>query len=116
MHALSSKVQELVQDYDQTFAFLPQYLEEALYPYLKDPVLKDSEVWLVPGTNQKIMFNERLSGKKLFMISKPGQTILFYDGINEQPLYRYNGKTLVCFVDGHSEFASEEVFRSFLWE
>lgn len=111
LKVLSLGVMQLVQDYDETYAFLPEFQEEALEDYLKDPPL-----WTVPGTKEKFLFNGRLSGKNLAQVADAARTILFYDGEGEKPVYRYDGKTAVALSDGHVELTDPERFKTFLWE
>ena len=102
---------QFVQDYEVIYAFLPEFQEEALKPYLKN-----SEVWNVPGSNEKFRFNARLSGKNPVPVGEAARTILFYDGADEKPIFRYDGKTAVALADGHVELADAEQFKTFLWE
>lgn len=98
------------QDFD-TYAFSSEFQEEALQAYLKHDT-----IWLVPGTNEKFLFNNRLSGKTFEQIAEPARTILFYEGKDEKPNFRNDGKTFVCLADGRVELADAERFKSFAWE
>ena len=108
---LSLAARQFFNDFEEKFAFLPEFQEEALLPYLRNPTL-----WIIPGTKEKFLFNARLSGKMTQEIAEPARTILFYDGADGQPIFRYTGKTAICFVDGHVELATPEQFKAFRWE
>ncbi len=100
-----------VNDFEEIYAFLPEFQEEAL-----DPYLENSEAWNVPGTTEKFLFNGRLSGKREAQVAEKERTILFYDGADEKPIYRFDGKTAVALADGHVEMADAQQFKTFLWQ
>lgn len=111
LKSIAEGVFQLAQDFNEVFALSSEFQEEAINPYLPN-----SSLWTVPGTKEKILFNERLSGKNIAQIAEPARTILFYDGADEKPIYRYEGKTAVALADGHVELANAERFKTFLWQ
>lgn len=101
----------MAQDFDDELVFLPEFQEEALQPYLKNPAL-----WLVPGTTEKFLFNGRLSGRDVDHFAAAARTILFYDGADGKPKFRFDGKAAVGFADGHAELIDTKQFKTLLWE
>ena len=104
-------VAQLVQDYTEVYAFAPRYLIEALTPYIGD-----STVFLVPDTNEIYSFNANLSGLKLADINEVYKTVLFYEGQNEKPIFRYDGKAAICFADGHVALVTPDEAKSLIWK
>jgi len=108
--ALGAGAMRFIDDWDATYAFDPQYVGEALAPYTKD-----QRLFTVPGTNESYTFNGALSGQDIAKIADPARTVLFYEGHNEQPTYRYNGKAALCFVDGHAALVTPDDAKTLPW-
>lgn len=111
LESLGVAATKFEQDFESIYAFSAEFQEEALKAYVQQET-----AWTIPGTKDKYLFNNRLSGKDPAQVAEPKRTILFYDGIDETPRFRHDGGTLVCFVDGHIELASAERFKTFLWQ
>lgn len=107
---LGLAVMSLTQDFDEIYAFAPEYSTEALLPYLK---AKDS--FTVPGTGEQFSFNERLCGRWLGDLHEPAQIVLFYDGHDEKLTFRNNGRAAVCFADGHVKLITPETAKTLRW-
>lgn len=104
-------VLQFTQDWDERFGFAPEYAREALMPYVKS-----SEVFLIPGSREPYAFNGRLSDKLLTQVGEPARTVLFYEGADEKPIFRYDGKAAIGFVDGHVALVSPEEAKNLIWK
>lgn len=104
-------VLQSVMDYNEVYAFEPRYFTQALSPYISDPV-----VFQVPDTNEIYTFNGNLSGLNQAKLDEVYQTVLFYEGQNQTPIFRYDGSAAICFADGHVELISPERAKSLIWK
>ena len=104
---------QLTQDYEGRFAFAPEFMQEALNPYTHDDTL-----WNIPGTKETYNFNSNLSLPTVnwFHFPSAEKTVLFYEGDNERPVYRYAGQAAIVFVDGHAALVKEEVAGNLIWK
>lgn len=102
---------QFTQDYDDTYSFQAQYAKEALLPYVKS-----AQLFRVPATQQEYTFNTNLSGKSRATIVDPYRTVLFYEGENQQPIFRYNGKAAIAFADGHCALVGPEEMKNVIWD
>jgi hypothetical protein len=109
---LSFAALQFAQDYDDIYAFAPEYIEKALAPYME----KDPQIWKVPGRDEKYSFNANLSEKNLAQIANPAQTVLFYEGADEKPFFRYDGKAAIAFADGKVALVSPEEATKLIWK
>ncbi len=100
-----------VQDFNARFAFAPQYVQEAIFPYTKN-----KEIFFVPNTKENYTFNDNLSDKSLAQLASPAQTVLFYEGENEKPVFRYDGKAAVGFADGSVKLITPEEAAKLIWK
>lgn len=99
------------QDYDEVYAFNSRYIIEALSPYITSPVL-----FQVPDTNEIYTFNGNLSGLNIHQVPSSEKTVLFYEGQNETPIFRYDGKAAICFADGHVALVTPEEAKNLIWK
>jgi hypothetical protein len=60
-------------------------------------------------------FNANLQSVSIAAIDKPAETILLYEGKDQQPLYRYEGKAVIVFADGHDKLCTAEQVKTFEW-
>ncbi len=123
-------VAQFVQDYDEIYAFGPQYVEEALDQYTADKSLFE-----VPGTRQHYAFNTRLCGQEdvrdgIEMVNpdpprdqvpfaqraKRERRVVFYEGADEKPIFRYDGKAAICFADHHVQLVTPDEAKNLVWE
>ena len=102
---------QIAHFFESPYALAPRYLIEALSPWVKDPT-----TFQVPGTNEIYVFNANLSGLNTDQVKTPAQTVLFYEGQNEQPIFRYDGQAAVCFADGHVALVSPDEAQKLIWK
>lgn len=114
---LGMGVAQFTQDYDEFYAFDDAAHERALRPYLKDDSL-----YTIAGTqNEKWHFNDNLSGTALTLtkLNEMARTVLFYDGSapdSDHLNFRFGGKTLICYADGHCAALSKDELKDLLWK
>ncbi len=104
-------VLQFVQDYDEHYAFQNEFWREAVRPYVQNDVL-----FLIPGTQTPYTFNDNLSDKSLADVKEAAQTVLFYEGENEKPIFRYDGKAAICFTDGHVKLVTPDEAAKLIWK
>ena len=105
-------VLQFIEDYDEIYALEPRYLSEALSPYVASDM-----IFQVPDTNEIYTFNGNLTGKKYSNLQQPlNALVLFYEGQNEKPIFRYDGKAAVCFVSGEVKLVTPEQAKSLIWK
>ena len=102
---------QFTQDYDEKFAFAPEFYQEAIRPYLH----KD-EAYKIPATGEFYTFNANLSAHSSANIANSSHLVLFYEGQNEQPVFRYAGRAAILFVDGHAALVSPEEAKLLVWK
>lgn len=91
--------------------------------YFNDNDIK--EMVDVPGGGT-YTYNEKLNGLQLYpnltaemsqaemkqrvaaLNAKLRPLVMIYEGSDEKPLFRYDGKALICFADGHLDFVNEK--------
>ncbi len=111
---LALGVLQFVQDYDETFAFDDAGHERALRPYLKD----DTLYTIIGTTGEKWHFNDHLAGVSQAKLNDVSHTVLFYDGTAPQSdalNFRFDGKTVIGFVDGHAAARSKDETKDLIW-
>jgi prepilin-type processing-associated H-X9-DG protein len=108
--SLGLAVRQFQQDHEVVFAFDSIYLEAALRPYMVT-----TQYFTIPGTDEKYQFNSNLSNTADDGL-EPHTTVMFYEGKDQQLDFRYNGKSAVCFADGHTELVDAERARSLRWK
>jgi len=108
-------VAQFVQDYELIFALDDAAHERALRPYVK----KDS-LFTIPETkSEKWHFNDNLSEKSFAKLNDSSKVVLFYDGDapdSEHLNFRFDGKTAICFADGHAAALSKDEARVLVWK
>jgi len=106
---------QFVQDYNEVYAFDDVASVRAIEPYTKSKSL-----FIIPGTKgEKWHFNDNLSTLSLAKINEVAKTVLFYDGQapNSDHLnFRFDGKTAICFADGHAAALSKDEARGLVWK
>ena len=102
---------QFTADWEESFAFAPRYLREALQPYQQN-----AQIFIVPETEEIYAFNEHLCAKKRDQIAHPAQTVLFYEGQKQELVFRYDGQAAVAFVDGHCVLVSPAQAQQLIWE
>jgi prepilin-type processing-associated H-X9-DG protein len=102
---------QFTQDWNNIFAFDIEFAEDALRPYMRD-----NSLWFVAHTGQHFKFNSRLSGVSAGALQDPANTVLFYDGADEQPVFRYDNLCPICFADGHVKLFDAEGAKKLRWQ
>jgi prepilin-type processing-associated H-X9-DG protein len=104
---------QLVQDYDLVFQLDAANMREKMLPY----VMKES-LWTAPGDTAKVQsyqFNPNLALINSRSLKKPTETVMLFLGKPDQLDFRYDGKTVVCFADGHVEAVDAERAKGLRW-
>ncbi len=112
---LSLGALQFVQDYDEFYAFDDEAHERALRPYLKT----DSLYTIVGTKDEKWRFNDNLSAQPLAKLAEPARTVMFYDGASpdsDKLNFRFGGKTLICFADGHCKAFTKDELSDLIWK
>jgi len=104
-------VLQFVQDYDERFRFQNEFWREAIRPYVQN-----DNLYYIPGTKTPYSFNDNLSDKSMADINEAAQTVLFYEGSDEKPTFRYNGKAAICFTDGHVQLVTPDGAAKLIWK
>ena len=99
-----------VQDYDGVYAFEPRYLSEAIAPYVGNEA-----IFRVPDTNEIYAMNGNISGLNFEQLKSINKTVLFYEGQNEKPIFRYDSRAAICFADGHVALVTPEEAKNLIW-
>ncbi len=111
----------LSQDYD-SMAAAPEYLHEALFPYLKD-----ESVFFVPNSYEPYAFNANLSERFIDIsigfpvvppanaVAQPENVVLFYEGRDEQLNFRYDGRAAVALADGRVALVTPTEAKNLRW-
>lgn len=111
---LALGVKQFVQDNDEQYAFTPETVREQIKLYLRDEA-----VWTAPGDvagTVSYSFNPHLANVNEANIKFVSETVLFYLGRDEKLDFRYDGKTVVGFADGHVELLNEEGTKKLRWK
>lgn len=88
--------------------------QKKLAPYLKNPAL-----WTAPddpkGT-RSFSVNEALNGKSYETIRDLTKTVLLYEGRSGKPKFRYNGRAVIAFADGHAKLITQSEASQLIWK
>lgn len=106
---------QLTQDYDEKFAFTAANFREKVMPYVKNEAL-----FLAPALDEEKAFayaiNPTLPGKSIAQIDEAAQTVAIYEATADgKVLYRFDGKAVVGFVDGHVALVGPEQAEKMVW-
>lgn len=123
LKALGAAMRIFLEDFEERAVFDPEYMREALEPYVKD-----ISVFFAPKSYEPYSFNSSLSGRLISAevdyvkesagsryIANGKQTVMFYEGRNQKPVFRYGGKAAICFVDRHVALVSPEEAKNLIW-
>ena len=83
----------------------------SLMPYAQNPL-----IFKLPDSTEFYTFNGNLLDKNMDQIKAPTRTVLFYEGQNEMPIFRYDGRAAICFADGHVALVSPDEAKSLIWK
>jgi len=88
---------------------------EAYFRGLPDNLDDDIRSPLDPPGTISYKFNSSLTGKRVSHIAYPEKTVMIFEGDWKSPPFRYDGKALIGFVDGHAAFVSPEESKKLIW-
>ncbi|RYG68171.1 hypothetical protein EON80_12200 [bacterium] len=111
MEALGLGAMQMSQDYRDRFTYQNDFWREAIYPYVQS-----DGFFIIPGTNTPYSFNDNLSDKYAGDIKDYAHTVLFYEGENNKPVFRYDGKAAIAFADGHAALVSPDEADELSWK
>lgn len=105
---------QFAQDYDEKYALAPEFYKEALTPY----AVRDANIWTIPATGEPYTFNGNLSGRSSANAQLPNsyKVVMFYEGQNEKPVFRYGGRAAILFADGHVALVSPDDAKNLVWK
>ena len=98
------------QIWNRTFAFNNATAMDALVVYARP------FTFFVPGTAVRYSFNDHLAGISLTAIPSRDRTVTFYDGGDGILDYRYDGKAVVAFADGHVDVVAPDQAKNLIWD
>lgn len=111
LRELGGAVLQFSQDYDEKLAFAPEFFRDALVPYTKNPA-----IFTIPASGELYTFNVNLVDTKPMRLAKAAQTVLFYEGQNQTPTFRYGTRAAILFADGHAALLSYPETKNLLWK
>ena len=108
---------QLAQDYDERFAFNADNFVEKVMPYVKSeqlfqrPILDDEK-------SSRYSLNAALFGKSMADLDQPARTVAVYEGGEGKGglNYRFNGRAVVGYADGHVGLLSPEQTDDLVWK
>ena len=103
-----------IQDYDEMCPYPAKSYHDLVYPYVKNEGVFKAPL-AVEGETISYSMNRNLEGVSMAAIAEPASTVLLYEGKGQKPLYRYDGKTVIAFADGHAKLLTEEQVKTLAW-
>jgi prepilin-type processing-associated H-X9-DG protein len=110
---LALGMMQLLQDHDKKFALTSGTFRKDMAPYVDG-----DDIFYAPGDRSGeigYLFNDNLAGLTLDAIPKPAETVMVYEGRNGQLNFRYNGRGVVGFADGHVALVSMDDAKALRW-
>lgn len=101
------------QDYDDVLVPDATKYNDAVKPYVKNNALFTSP--LDPAGTISYKFNPQLARKAVSKIAEPTNTVMVFEGEYKKPLFRYDGRAVIGFVDGHAKFVTPEEAAKLRW-
>ena len=101
-------------DYDEKYFLTPGNFVKALTPYLKSKFVLTSP--LDPPGTVSFSINPNLTKDSFPMLAHPEKTVWFFEGRPGELKFRYEGKALISFCDGHVARVTPEEAKSLLWK
>lgn len=111
---LALGVKQFIQDHDEQYAFTPETVKSKIQPYIRNEAL-----WTAPGDAAGTIsysLNPQIKNVNEAEILFLAETVLFYLGRDGKPDFRYGGRTVVGFADGHVELLTEEETKKLRWK
>jgi prepilin-type processing-associated H-X9-DG protein len=104
------------QDFNEKFDFTPANFVEKLQPYVKS-----RDIFSAPSLGEDKPFtctlNPEIAGKSLAAFNEVARTVAIYEADkNGKPLFRFEGKAVIGFVDGHVKLTSPEEAAMLIWK
>ena len=101
-------IMQLSQDYDEVLSFSTANFQDRLMPYIKS-----TQLFLAPALDEDkaiaYAINPAIAGKSLASFDDVAHTVAIYEaGPDGRPLFRFNGKAAVGFMDGHAALVGPE--------
>lgn len=111
---------QYIFDWNEKFPPEVATWHEKIFPYVKNTSLfaAPGDAKRVPGdvvTPASYSLNPRLAGKKLADVQDASHTVAIYLGHNEQLDFRFDGRTVVGFTDGHVGLLTLEEAKALRW-
>ncbi len=103
-----------VQDYDEVYPTPASKFKDNVMPYIKNEQIFHAPI-APPAETVSYSFNKSLQGVSLAAIDRPAETVMIYEGKDGKPEYRYEGKTVIGFADGHAKLCSADEVAQFVW-
>jgi prepilin-type processing-associated H-X9-DG protein len=110
---LALGVMQYSQDWDETYPPNIATFKEKLLPYVRGEALFTAPT--DEAGRQSYNFNPALANKKLAALNEVAQTVMIYLGKDKNLDFRFGGKTVVGFADGHVEAVDAERARTLRW-
>ena len=104
---------QYTQDHNDTFPKSAAAYKDAVFPYIKE-----ESVFHCPsdqGGPVDYSLNTKLQGVSLDKIPHPDAVVAVYEGKNQTPDFRHNGKAVIGFADGHVREVSEVDAGNLKW-
>jgi prepilin-type processing-associated H-X9-DG protein len=102
-----------VQDYDQVFVPNAAKYAEAIMPYMKNRAALTSP--LDPPGTVSYKFNPQLAGKSMAAVKNPANMVMLFEGEYKKPLFRYEGRAVIGFADGHVKLVTPQEAARLRW-
>ena len=113
LEQLAISTLQFTQDYDERYALAPEFYKDALTPYAQK-----QDIWTIPATGEPYTFNGNLSGLSSADAQLPNKSrvVMFYEGQNQTPVFRYSGSAAIAFADGHVALVSSYDAKTLIWK
>ena len=106
----------LSQDYNEKLAFTPADFQDKLQPYVKSRALFEAPI-LDEEKAFSYTLNPSIAGMALAAFSEPARTVAIYEADKDgKPLFRFDGKCAIGFMDGHVEMVTPEKAATLVWK
>jgi len=111
---LGTALMMYIQDYDEIMPYPAKDYKNMIYPYVKDLKVFHSPA-APPDEKVSYTFNKNLEGIPQASIASPAETVMLYEGTGAKPEYRYEGKTVITFADGHAKLMTSAEVAKLTW-
>ena len=102
------------QDYDEMMPYPAKNYKNLIYPYVKNEKVFHAPA-APPDEKVSYTFNKNLEGVPQASVENPAETVMLYEGTGTKPEYRYEGKTVIAFADGHCKLMTSEAVSKLVW-